>query len=48
MNFQVRTFLGTFNFVSFQSAEKAAQLTGGTIHRIHGKQGKSYVTGAAI
>lgn len=48
MNFQVKCFLGNFNFVSFQSAERAAQLTGGSIHRIHGKQGKSYVTGAAI
>ena len=48
MNFQVRTFLGNFNFVNFQTAEKAAKLTGGSIHRILGKQGKSYVLGSAI
>ena len=48
MNFQVKTFLGTFNFVSFAAAESAAKLTGGTIHRILGKQGKSYMTGSAI
>lgn len=48
MNFQVRTFLGTFNFVNFQAAEKAAKLTGGSIHRIHGKCNNQYVTGSAI
>ena len=48
MNFQVRTFLGQFNFVSFIAAESAAKLTGGSIHRILGKQGKQYVLGSAI
>lgn len=48
MNFQVKTFLGTFNFVSFTAAESAAKLTGGSIHRILGKQGKQYVLGSAI
>ena len=48
MNFQVRTFLGTFNFVSHQAALTAAQMTGGSIHRILGKNGRSYVIGSAI
>jgi len=49
MNFQVKCFLGSFNFVSFQAAESAAKLTGGTIHRILGKQGKHHVIlGSAI
>ena len=48
MNFQVRTFLGTFNFVSHQAALTAAQMTGGKVFRILGKQGKHYVLGSAI
>lgn len=48
MNFQVKTFLGNFNFVSFTAAESAAKLTGGKIFRILGKQGKQYVLGSAI
>ena len=49
MNFQVQTsFIGNFNFVSFNAAETAAKLTGGSIHRILGKQGKQYMLGSAI
>ena len=48
MNFQVRTFLGQFNFVSYEAAVTAAQLTGGTIHRILAKRGKHHVLGSAI
>lgn len=48
MHFQVQCFLGTFNFVSFAAAEQAAKLTGGSVHRILGKQGKHHVLGSAI
>ena len=48
MNFQVKCFIGNFNFVSYEAAVTAAQLTGGTIHRILGKQGKHHVLGSAI
>ena len=48
MNFQVKTFIGTFNFVNYEAALTAAKLTGGNIHRILGKQGKQYVIGSAI
>ena len=48
MNFQVKCFIGNFNFVSFIAAEQAALLTGGTLHRILGKQNKHYVLGSAI
>lgn len=48
MNFQVKCFIGNFNFVSFLAAEQAAKLTGGKIFRILGKQNKHYVLGSAI
>lgn len=48
MNFQVNCFLGKFNFVSHQAALAAAQMTGGTIHRILGKHKSHHITGSAI
>jgi len=48
MNFQVVCFIGTFNFVSFQAAERAALMTGGKIFRILGKRNNQHVVGSAI
>ena len=48
MNFQVHTFLGQFNFVNYEAAVTAAQMTGGKIFRILGKRNNQYVIGSAI
>lgn len=48
MNFQVKSFLGSFNFNSYQAALTASRMTGGTVHRILGKRNKQFVLGSAI
>lgn len=48
MSYVVRSSFGTFQFRVLDAAREAAYLTGGTLHRIIGRQNGKPVCGKAL